>query len=63
MWGWCKISDTLSMGVLRSARSLETNHDVSTGIVLLAKWACYEGGVHAEYSLAIMVQLEPKVGE
>ena len=51
------------MGVLRSAGSLETSHDVSTGIVLLAKWACHECGVHVEYSLAIMVQLEPKVGE
>ena len=49
------------MGVLRSARSLETNHDVSIGIVLLAKWACHGGGVHAEYSLAVMVQSEPKV--
>ena len=49
------------MGVLKSAKSLETSHDVSTGIVLLAKWACYEGGVHAEYSLAVMVQSEPKV--
>ena len=51
------------MGVLRSAGSLETNHDVSPGMVLLAKWACYEGGVHAEYSLAVMVQSKPKVGE
>ena len=49
------------MGVIRSARSLETNHDVSIGIVLLAKWACHGGGVHAEYSLAVMVQSEPKV--
>ena len=49
------------MGVLISAGSLETNHDVSIGIVLLAKWACHGGGVHAEYSLAVMVQSEPKV--
>ena len=51
------------MGVLRSARTLETNHDVSIGIVLLAKWACHGGGVHAKYSLVVMVQLEPMVGE
>ena len=51
------------MGVLRSAKSLETNHDVSTGIVLLAKCACHGGGVHAEYSLVVMVQSEPRVGE
>ena len=51
------------MGVLKSARSLKTNHDVSISIVLLAKWACHGGGVHAEYSLAVMVQSEPKVGE
>ena len=51
------------MGVLRSTGSLETNHDVSTGIVLLAKWACHEGGVHVEYSLVVMLQLEPKVGD
>ena len=51
------------MGVLRSAKSLQTNHDVSTYIVLLAKWACHGVGVHAKYGLAVMVQLEPKVGE
>ena len=51
------------MGVLRSAGSLEINHDVSIGIVLLAKWACHGGGVHVEYSLVVMVQLEPKVGD
>ena len=51
------------MGVLRSAGSLEINQDVSIGIVLLAKWACHGGGVHVEYSLVVMVQLEPKVGD
>ena len=51
------------MGVLRSTRSLEINHDVSIGIVLLEKWACHGGGVHAKYSLVVMVQSEPKVGE
>ena len=51
------------MGVLRSAGCLETNHDVSIGIMLLAKWAYHGGGVHAEYSLAVMVQSKPKVGE
>ena len=51
------------MGVLRSAGSLETNHDVPIGIVLLAKWACHGGGVHAEYSLVVMVQSQLKVGE
>ena len=28
----------------------------------LVKWACHGGGGHAKYSLAVMVQLEPKVG-
>ena len=51
------------MGVLISAGSLETNHDVSIRIVLLAKWACHGGEVHVEYSLAIILQSEPKVGE
>ena len=59
------------MGVLGSAGSLkETNHGVSIGMVffclLLNYWvkkmACHGGGGHVEYSLAIMVQSEPKVG-
>ena len=53
----------MKYGSAQKRQSLETNHDVSIGIVLLAKWACHGGGVHAKYSLVVMVQLEPMVGE
>ena len=53
----------MKYGSAQKRQSLETKQDVSIAIVLLAKWACHGGGVHAEYSLAIMVQSEPKVGE